>query len=127
MPARENHDELGWDLPDHGNEPRAAERMTAVLLADDDPLVREFLAAVLSSLGYAVTVAGDGREALDVLERSPINLVLTDWMMPEVDGAGLCRRVRARRTGQYTYIILLTGRQDGAALVEGMEAGADDF
>jgi sigma-B regulation protein RsbU (phosphoserine phosphatase) len=96
-------------------------------LADDDPLMREFLAAVLSSLGYAVTVAGDGREALDVLERSPINLVLTDWMMPEVDGAELCRRVRARRTGQYTYIILLTGRQDSAALVEGMEAGADDF
>jgi CheY-like chemotaxis protein len=62
---------------------------TPVLLAEDDPLMREFLAAVLASLGYAVTVAGDGRAALDILERAPINLVLTDWM---------CRRSSAPAT-----------------------------
>jgi sigma-B regulation protein RsbU (phosphoserine phosphatase) len=116
------------DFPDGTDgSPEPAPAAIPVLLAEDDPLMREFLAAVLSSLGYAVTVAANGREALDILERSPISLVLTDWMMPEVDGAELCRRVRARRSEQYTYIVLLTGRQDSAALVEGMEAGADDF
>ena len=56
-----------------------------------------------------------------------INLVVTDWMMPNVDGAELCRRVRSRPFGKYIYIILLTGRYDESALVDGMEAGADDF
>lgn len=89
--------------------------------------MRNLLEAVLVSLGYVVTAAVDGRHALNLLEIEHINLIITDWMMPDVDGLELCRQVRARRSGGYTYIILLTARQDGGALVEGMEAGADDF
>ena len=89
--------------------------------------MQQFMRAVLEELGYRVTVVADGRAALALLEHEPINLVITDFMMPPVDGAELCRRVRARRGGRYTYIILLTGRQDSEALIEGMEAGADDF
>jgi phosphoserine phosphatase RsbU/P len=98
-----------------------------VLLAEDDPLMQQLMAGILEAIGYAVTVAGDGEEALEILERSAINLVVTDWMMPNVDGAELCRRIRARSARSYVYIILLTGRNDGDALVEGMDAGADDF
>jgi sigma-B regulation protein RsbU (phosphoserine phosphatase) len=100
---------------------------TRVLLAEDDPLMQQVMAGVLEAIGYAVTVVGDGRQALEVLEASAINLVVTDWMMPGIDGVELCRRIRARSSGHYVYIILLTGRNDGDALIEGMEAGADDF
>ncbi len=100
---------------------------THVLVAEDDPMMQQFMQVVLEGLGYRVTVVADGRAALALLEREPINLVITDFMMPHVDGAEFCRRVRARRGGRYTYIILLTGRQDSEALIEGMEAGADDF
>jgi sigma-B regulation protein RsbU (phosphoserine phosphatase) len=107
--------------------PTSGEEALRILVVDDDPLMRSLLEAVLVSLGYTVTTAGDGRQALDLLESDQINLVITDWMMPDVDGLELCRRVRARQAAGYTYIILLTARQDGGALVEGMEAGADDF
>ena len=89
--------------------------------------MQQFMQVVLEELGYRVSVVADGRAALALLEREPINLVIADFMMPHVDGAELCRQVRARRGGRYTYIILLTGRQDSEALIEGMEAGADDF
>ena len=107
--------------------PASGEEALRILVVDDDPLMRSLLEAVLVSLGYTVTTAGDGRQALDLLESDQVNLIITDWMMPDVDGLELCRRLRARPAAGYTYIILLTARQDGGALVEGMEAGADDF
>jgi sigma-B regulation protein RsbU (phosphoserine phosphatase) len=98
-----------------------------VLLAEDDQLMQQIMTTVLEALGYAVVAVGDGREALEVLERTEINLVVTDWLMPHVDGAELCRQVRSIPFRSYVYIILLTGRDDHRALIEGMEAGADDF
>jgi sigma-B regulation protein RsbU (phosphoserine phosphatase) len=107
--------------------PSGLDEAPHILVVEDDPLMRSFLEAVLVSLGYVVAVAADGRQALDRLAKGDINLVITDWMMPDIDGLELCRRVRAQQSARYTYIILLTGREDGSALVEGMEAGADDF
>ncbi|WGF88296.1 PP2C family protein-serine/threonine phosphatase [Marinivivus vitaminiproducens] len=98
-----------------------------VLLAEDDDLARELMTTVLTSLGFEVTAASDGEEAWRILERGTVNLVLTDWMMPRLDGAGLCRRVRERVTDRYVYMVMLTGRRDKKALIEGMEAGADEF
>ncbi|WP_084507656.1 PP2C family protein-serine/threonine phosphatase [Geminicoccus roseus] len=110
-----------------GRPSAASKRRPQVLLAEDDPQMRQLMAGVLEAIGYDVTVAGDGQEALDILESSAINLIVSDWMMPNVDGVELCRRIRERQARSYVYIILLTGRNDSAALVEGMEAGADDF
>ena len=98
-----------------------------ILLVEDDPVMQQLMSTVLEVLGYSVQLAGDGQEALDILEASAINLVVSDWLMPRMDGPELCRRVRARITGKYVYIILLTARHDETSLVEGMEAGADDF
>lgn len=98
-----------------------------VLLADDDDISRELMSAILISLGFQVTTVVDGEEAWQVLEREKLNLVLTDWMMPRLDGAGLCRRVRANISDRYVYMVMLTGRRDKKALIEGMEAGADEF
>lgn len=131
---------LEEEAPAHGFRPapaRAAARAALepsprpekphILLTEDDPAMRGLLAAILRSLGYRVTQAGNGREALEILAQEAINLIITDWMMPEMDGLEFCRRVRARPSAGYTYIILLTGRQDRGSLVEGMDAGADDF
>ena len=72
--------------------------------------------------------AKDGTEALSVLEREPVRLVVSDWMMPELDGLGLCRAVRARVNADYVYFILLTGQQaDVDNQREAIEAGVDDF
>ncbi len=98
-----------------------------VLLAEDDPLMQQLMTTVLEKLGYSVIAANDGQEAMQILESSTTNLVVSDWMMPNMDGIELCRRIRARPSEKYVYIILLTGRHDSSALVDGMEAGADDF
>lgn len=99
-----------------------------VLIAEDDPVSRHLLKATLSKWGYEVLVAEDGQQAWDVLQSgdSP-NLVILDWMMPNLDGLELCRRVRDDDQGQYIYIILLTAKGTRENLVEGMEAGADDY
>ncbi len=77
-----------------------ADEAPHVLVVEDDPLMRSFLEAVLVSLGYVVAVAADGRQALDRLAKGDINLVITDWMMPDIDGLELCRRVRTQQSAQ---------------------------
>jgi sigma-B regulation protein RsbU (phosphoserine phosphatase) len=119
---------LGFE---HSGEPDPIDALAAlaprVLLAEDDLLMQQIMTTVLEAIGYTVIAVSDGLEALEVLEHTEINLVVTDWMMPHVDGAELCHRVRSRPFRNYVYIILLTGRDDEKALIEGMEAGADDF
>ncbi|HOW61937.1 MAG TPA: SpoIIE family protein phosphatase [Candidatus Contendobacter sp.] len=102
------------------------ERMR-ILVVDDDPSVLRIVAAMLGRWNYDVILAGDGLEAWDILEREDIRFVISDWMMPGLTGPELCRRVRAADFAKYIYLILLTGREDKMSLVEGMEAGADDF
>jgi len=98
-----------------------------ILVADDDPLVRKIIATLLSRWDHQVVLTENGTEAWQILERDEIHFVISDWMMPLMDGLELCRRVRAANFPHYIYFILLTGRDDKASLVEGMEAGADDF
>jgi sigma-B regulation protein RsbU (phosphoserine phosphatase) len=85
------------------------------------------LKAVLDELGYRVTLVENGREACEWLQDNPCAMVISDWMMPEMDGLALCRWVRSQRQRSYIYFILLTSQSDRSALVEGMEAGADDY
>ena len=98
-----------------------------VLVADDDPVSRRLLQNYLQKWGYEVTVATNGAEAWQFFEQNVFPVVISDWMMPELDGPDLIRRIRLCSNANYVYTILLTARSQKEDLVEGMEAGADDF
>jgi diguanylate cyclase (GGDEF)-like protein len=99
-----------------------------VLIADDSIVSRHLLEATLRKWGYDVTVACDGAEALQILEREDAPaLVILDWMMPGISGLEVCRRIRARGSEPYIYILLLTSKSQKEDLIEGMDAGADDY
>jgi sigma-B regulation protein RsbU (phosphoserine phosphatase) len=98
-----------------------------VLVAEDEPVTAKKLQLVLEQLGHEVTVAVDGDAAWSAFGAGPFAMVITDWMMPKLDGLELVRRIRARQQGpgDYSWVIMLTGREGG--MVESLEAGADDF
>lgn len=99
-----------------------------ILIADDEHTTRVKLQALLTKYGYEVVVARDGLEAWDILQREDCPpLALLDWIMPGLDGAELCRRVRKAGRRSYVYIVMLTVRNEMRDLVESMEAGADDY
>jgi two-component system, NtrC family, sensor kinase len=98
-----------------------------VLIAEDDPVSRRLLESYLQKWGYSVTAATNGAEAWRHFQEGTFAIVITDWMMPEIDGLELIRRIRAARRNGYTHAILLTAKPQKEDLIEGMEAGADDF
>ena len=98
-----------------------------VLMADDDPVSRRLLQSDLQKWGYDVTLATDGAEAWRLFEAGDFSLVISDWIMPGMDGPELIRRIRAGSKLHYVYTILLTSMTHKDDLVQGMEAGADDF
>jgi two-component system NtrC family sensor kinase len=98
-----------------------------ILIADDDSVSRRLLQSYLQKWGYEVVAAHDGAEAWRLFEQSLFPMVITDWMMPELDGPGLLQRIRSSQRPGYVYAILLTAKSQKEELVEGMEAGADDF
>ncbi|MFQ5771491.1 MAG: PleD family two-component system response regulator, partial [bacterium] len=98
-----------------------------ILIADDHADTRLLLSRFLKKWGHEVMVAKDGAEAWEILQKLPINFVISDWIMPNMDGLELCKRIRAANFQRYIYIILLTAKNAKDELVVGMEAGADDF
>ena len=98
-----------------------------ILIADDESVSRRLLQTYLEKWGYQFTPARDGAEAWRLFEDDHFPMVITDWVMPEMDGSGLLRRIRASARPGYVYTILLTAKSQKEDLVEGMEAGADDF
>lgn len=99
-----------------------------VLIADDNPSFRLVLEKMLTKWGYQTVPAGDGRHALQILQcDDPPRLAILDWMMPGLDGVEVCRQVRELNREPYIYILLLTAKDTSEELVEGMEAGADDY
>ena len=99
-----------------------------VLMAEDDPISRRLLAVTLRKWGFQVQAVSDGKQAWEALDAQDApKLAILDWMMPEVDGVEVCRRVRQRRDREYTYIILLTARDRKQDILSGLEAGADDY
>jgi diguanylate cyclase (GGDEF)-like protein len=99
-----------------------------VLIVDDDPTMRSMLEGVLGDvLGHSVISASDGQTALAIaLERTP-QVVITDWMMPGMDGPALCQALRATEWGQTMYVVMLTSIEDEEEIVQAFEAGVDDF
>jgi two-component system cell cycle response regulator len=99
-----------------------------ILIAEDEPVSRRLLESFLVKWGYDVLVTCDGSEAWEALQEteSP-NLVVSDWMMPEMDGLELCRKVRGMDRSGYIYFILLTAKGRKEDVIQGFQAGADDF
>jgi phosphoserine phosphatase RsbU/P len=98
-----------------------------VLAVEDDPVSRRILVAVLEQLGHSVIQTVDGEAAWEQFQLEPVEAVITDWMMPRVDGIELTRRIRAEPRERYTYILMLTALNGRDRYLDGMKAGADDF
>jgi len=100
-----------------------------VLVVDDSAVYRKLIGDHLCSWGFGVKLAETGMEAWRLLQlpETP-KLVLLDWVLPDLDGIELCQRIRrARSTGQYVYIILLTSKEGRQNMLDAMQAGADDY
>lgn len=98
-----------------------------VLVVDDEKLSRKTLGFYMEKLGYTVFLAENGRQALQCWQDESPSIVLTDWNMPEMDGAELCRAIRRGEGTEYTYLIMITSREESSDLVTGFEAGVDDY
>ena len=98
-----------------------------ILIAEDNPVSRRLLEKVLHKAGYEVASVENGRKALDLFDERFFPIVLSDWMMPEIDGLELCRVIRDRAFEGYVYIILLTAKNAKDDIIMGLKAGADDY
>jgi DNA-binding response OmpR family regulator len=99
-----------------------------ILIAEDDSVSRRLLHAALAKWGYEIMVACDGNEAWKALHQpDPPSLLILDWLMPGMDGLEICRQARALPTVRSAYIILLTGRTTKEDIIQGLDAGADDY
>ncbi len=98
-----------------------------ILIVDDDDVAVEVLEHALAQFGYQVTVARNGREALELVRSGRFRIVVSDWEMPVMTGVELCQEIRRRSASGYVYVILLTSRHGTQSVVDGMNAGADDF
>jgi two-component system response regulator RegX3 len=98
--------------------------MTKILLVEDEASLSEPLAFLLQKEGYVVTVAEDGRRAVDVFGHDDFSLVLLDLMLPELSGVEVCRAIRS---SSQVPIIMLTAKDSEVDIVVGLELGADDF
>ncbi len=99
-----------------------------ILVAEDDLVSRRLLQTLLAHWGHEVVTCVNGREALEQLQSpQPPPLAILDWLMPEMDGVDVCRQVRAPQSADRPYLIMLTTRGRHEDIVEGLEAGADDY
>ncbi|MZH01939.1 MAG: response regulator [Nitrospinae bacterium] len=103
------------------------EEKLKILVVDDDPNYKLFLLRTLEEWGHEVITAEDGLEALDIMKKEPIRLIISDWMMPEMDGVQLCKNIRSWKDKDYIYFIMVTTKSAQPDLITGREAGADDF
>jgi DNA-binding response OmpR family regulator len=105
-------------------------RTVRIMVADDDRIVRRIVVVKLSGLGYEVSEAADGQQALEKLEGGEVpDLLITDSMMPRVDGPQLVRKIRSSPDQALAAlpIVMLTSRQGERDVIEGLESGLDDY
>ncbi len=98
-----------------------------ILIAEDEAVSRKKLQRILEKWGYEVVVTTNGAEALRAFQDDHFSLVITDWMMPEMDGLELVKRIRAMNLPEYVYVIMLTAKSKKDDLIAGLEMGADEF
>ncbi|CUI01324.1 Phosphate regulon transcriptional regulatory protein PhoB [Leisingera aquaemixtae] len=115
--------ESSMDNEDH----TVAGSIRRVLVVDDSRLQRRILVASLKKWGFEVVEAESGEAAMEICQAETPDLILSDWMMPGMNGLEFCRAFRARSSGDYAYFILLTSKSEKNEVAEGLDAGADDF
>jgi sigma-B regulation protein RsbU (phosphoserine phosphatase) len=99
-----------------------------LLIADDDYIARTMIQAVLKKWDYELVITADGHEAWDALQQADApQLAILDWMMPGMTGPEVCRKLRAQERTAPLYLILLTSKDERQNIIEGLEAGADDY
>ncbi len=101
--------------------------MERVLIVDDDPDILRLVSYNVSQAGFEVITASTGREALEVVQKQPPDLIILDVMLPDVDGMEVCRTLRQQDPSRRIPIIMLTARGDEIDRVVGFELGADDY
>ncbi|EGU36019.1 SpoIIE family protein phosphatase [Vibrio scophthalmi] len=102
--------------------------MKEILLVDDSRTILIYMSSVLQKRGYKVYTAMSGEDALEVLsERDSIQFVLSDWMMPGMNGIELCQTLKCHNFGRYIFFVLLSSKNDQQSIISGIDAGADDF
>ena len=98
-----------------------------ILIAEDEFISRSFLVNMLESLGHDVISAEDGLRAWEIFQQKDVRMVITDWIMPEMDGIELCRKIREADLPHYVYVIFVTAKDQKDDSIKGLEAGADDY
>jgi len=98
-----------------------------ILVVDDDPDIRDILKLTLSEENYEILEAGDGEEALKIINTKPLDLVLLDYKIPKLDGRQVCRLIKKDLLLRYLPIIMVTGKGEISDKVDGIDAGADDY
>ena len=98
-----------------------------VLVAEDDVDIRDLLEIAVASLGHDVRSARDGQEAWDIFQADGADVIISDWLMPRMQGTELCRHVRETEGVPYVYFVILTALDSEEHMLQGMQAGADDY
>jgi len=98
-----------------------------ILVVDDQAAARQFLEKILKDWGHTVYLAENGSEAWITLLSTAVDMVVTDWMMPEMNGLELCRKIRSAGFNKYIYIILISARDTQQDIIRGLEVGVDDY
>ncbi len=98
-----------------------------ILIAEDNPVSRRLLEKILEKDGHEVLSAEDGLKAFELFQKNKVSMVISDWMMPRMDGLALCRKIRSSAKENYTYIIVLTAKDQKQDLIEILNEGADDY
>ena len=115
-------------MPAAGQQPADGKSVSLrIMIVDDQASTRQFVQAILKAAGHEVVAAENGKQALDMALDFHPQLIVTDWVMPEMDGIALCKSLRSTKAGQRIYLIILTALEDEDHLVEAFEAGVDDY
>ena len=98
-----------------------------IMIVDDELVSRKKMDKLIQGLGHETLIATDGKEGWDIWKNKRTRMVITDWIMPRMDGLDLCKKIREAEGSQYTYLIMVTSKNEVPDIVTGMDAGADDF
>jgi len=98
-----------------------------ILIAEDDAMSRQVLESSVRHLGHELCIVNNGLEAWEIFNEAEFSVVLSDWMMPEIDGLELCSRIRSLKDRHYVYFILVTAKNNKEDLITALESGVDDF
>ncbi len=98
-----------------------------ILIVEDDPVSQKLLEKIVRREGYDQILANSEKGAWEIVKKEKVEMVITDWMMPEMDGLKLCRKIRQSNLPKYVYIILLTAKEQAEDAVAALDAGADDY